>query len=341
MEQKEIGTISLNTGSLILESGATIETSTNSKTIGGDIKIDARDYVRISGDSSGIELFEPGFVQDFYTSQLHPSVSNYKISGIYASSKTGVNTGLNIHISSINLTLSNKGKISTSSAGSGKAGNITLNVDHLNLETEASISSNSSYVNTYSFRHLSELQSNIVISGDVVQVLDIGGGKSSCQIYITGSSTTYKFLPIKVVKNMEALYKLSEQYDIPAGTIVKVSDADHAQNISYIYIKDLNFGPGIENWFEYDQMNALSHDDMTHLNQISGVMFDDIENLPAYALNKVIRVSDGGNGKPLTVFCSNIFSSYYEKNIVLVTKLKSYNVSDITNLYKLSNDYEI
>jgi filamentous hemagglutinin family protein len=131
----DAGSIKLQAGSLIIRDGAVIRSSTNNNAKGGNIDIDVRDTITITGDASNILLKEPAFAQKVYL-QFSPSNYNQSISGIYARSDSKTEQagqGGNISLIAQNLTLTDTGKISVSSAGGGDAGQIVVNADQLRL----------------------------------------------------------------------------------------------------------------------------------------------------------------------------------------------------------------
>lgn len=140
------GKIHLETGSLVIEDGGVIESSTNNNAAGGDIDISVQESLTLSGDASGITLEEMLYSQEEYLDAFNPTSYNRSVSGIYANSESidieGGPGGL-ITLSANTLTLSNSARLSTSSSGGGKAGDIHITAMNFYLEQDAAISSES------------------------------------------------------------------------------------------------------------------------------------------------------------------------------------------------------
>jgi len=159
------GTIELSAGSVTIQDGAVIESSTDNTAPGGNIQIDVNGPVHISGDASQIELLEPSSSQEDYLQQFSPHTYNQSTSGIYASSKgllepaeKGSNTDLtaqNLPIrggdaGTITITagdsiyLSNGGRMTTQAESAG-GGQITLKTAELLRIVNGEISSSVQY----------------------------------------------------------------------------------------------------------------------------------------------------------------------------------------------------
>ncbi|MEH1769847.1 MAG: filamentous hemagglutinin N-terminal domain-containing protein [Nostoc sp.] len=111
------GNINLTAGSLSLTNGGIVNASTFSRGNGGDITIDARDRILIDG------IGTTGFS-----------------SGIFSTvSPTAVGNGGNIYLTTDSLYLSNAGRVSTSSVGQGKAGDININSGSTTLDNKGFI----------------------------------------------------------------------------------------------------------------------------------------------------------------------------------------------------------
>ncbi|MEH2283492.1 MAG: filamentous hemagglutinin N-terminal domain-containing protein [Nostoc sp.] len=111
------GNINLTTGSLFLTNGGIVNASTFSRGNGGNITIDARDRILIDGIST------TGFSSGVF-SAVNP---------------TSVGNGGNIYLTTDSLYLSNAGRLSTSSVGQGKAGDININSGSTTLDNKASV----------------------------------------------------------------------------------------------------------------------------------------------------------------------------------------------------------
>ncbi|MHC5748693.1 MAG: filamentous hemagglutinin, partial [Nostoc sp.] len=111
------GNINLKAGSLSLTNGGIVNASTSSKGNAGDITIDARDRILIDGIST------TGFSSGVF-STVNP---------------TAVGNGGNIYLTTDSLYLSNSGRVSTSSVGQGKAGDININSGSTTLDKQGFI----------------------------------------------------------------------------------------------------------------------------------------------------------------------------------------------------------
>jgi filamentous hemagglutinin family protein len=328
----DAGTIMLQAGSLIIREGAVIISSTNNNAKGGNIDIDVRGAVTITGDASNIPLREPADYQLEYLQEFSPSHYNQSTSGIYASSEGKTDQagqGSSITLSAQNLTLTNKGKISTSSAGGGKAGNIIIEVAQLQLDSRASIASESRLPNAYDFANLTERDSHILISGDIVKVADIGNGKSGC--YINTGENLIRTTPVDTVADLTALYKLTNQYSIAEGDIIEVKDAGYGESARFIYAYE--GGDNLEEWVKFDDKVTVTFENMTELK----VGWLKPENIP-YPSGEVIQVNNFGDGKPaILVYSSGIVDPTGTGDLFgRALRLNVFNVADTTALNELS-----
>ncbi len=134
------GKITLHTGSLVILSGGVIKSSTNNNAQGGNIEIQVKGSAKISGDSSDILLQMPKDSQNRFLVGFVPKTYNQSTSGIYANSESRsdhAGKGGDILFHAENVTLTNKGKISTSSSGGGAAGQIILSTERTQLDQSA------------------------------------------------------------------------------------------------------------------------------------------------------------------------------------------------------------
>ena len=118
------GNINLTTGSLFLTNGGTVNASTFARGDGGNITIDA-DRIFIDGFSRiGNTIF---------------------LSGIFSVvSPTSVGNAGNINLTTDSFSLSNSGRVSTSSQGQGKAGDINIDSGSTTLDNQAFIAARTS-----------------------------------------------------------------------------------------------------------------------------------------------------------------------------------------------------
>ncbi|WP_157780631.1 two-partner secretion domain-containing protein [Calothrix sp. NIES-3974] len=142
----DAGNINLKTGSLSLNNGGQISATTIGKGKAGDIEINARDTINISGVNR----------------------SNGRISGVFSSVGTdSFGPGGNILVQSQNLFISDSGLINASTSGRGDAGNISIKVnDGVSLE-------NSSYIRATVESGAVGTAGNIDIQS---RTLSVGGG---------------------------------------------------------------------------------------------------------------------------------------------------------------------
>ncbi|ETR72003.1 MAG: hypothetical protein OMM_02057 [Candidatus Magnetoglobus multicellularis str. Araruama] len=126
------GDIEIKAHSLHLINGGKITVTTSGKSEAGTIDIDLHDSLYISGDSSN-ELYIKKDEND--VSNL-PGGTNYYKSGIYASSfssDSNSGKGGDILISTKRIDISDKGMLSTSTAGGGNAGKISIETNELEV----------------------------------------------------------------------------------------------------------------------------------------------------------------------------------------------------------------
>jgi filamentous hemagglutinin family protein len=114
------GNINLTTGSLFLTNGGTVNASTFARGDGGNITIHAGDRIFIDGFGRiGNTIF---------------------FSGVFSVvDRTSVGNAGNINLTTDSFSLSNSGRVSTSSLGQGKAGDINIDSGSTTLDTQAFI----------------------------------------------------------------------------------------------------------------------------------------------------------------------------------------------------------
>jgi filamentous hemagglutinin family protein len=84
----EGGQITLQSGALIIKDGGVIISSTNNNAQGGNIEINVRGTINMTGDASHIPLKEPADSQLDYLQGFSPTHYNQSTSGIYARSES-------------------------------------------------------------------------------------------------------------------------------------------------------------------------------------------------------------------------------------------------------------
>jgi filamentous hemagglutinin family protein len=282
------GSITLQAENLVIEDGAVIKTSTNNDAPGGNLQIDIKDTVRISGDASQIPLKPPALQQLAYLQNFSPSRYNQSTSGIYASSEgTSERAGPsgNLELSAKHLTVTNKGQISTASAGGGKAGQLQITATEVQLEKGAFIGSESQLPNTYSFANRTDRDNQILVTGDVIEVADVGNGKSEQYVY-TGTQLL-RINPLSAVADLAALQDLSRRYSVNTmGEIMEVKNAGNGQAARFFFKNG--------NWLKVKEESVVTLANLTELDRVRNQF--DPERMP-YQEGQAIHVTDAGNGK--------------------------------------------
>jgi len=261
------GTIELSAGSLTILDGAVIESSTNNTKPSGNIKIDITGLVHISGDASQSGLLELASRQEEYIRKFSPRTYNQSTSGIYASSNSPLEqagTGGNIELTAQNLTMTDKGTISTTSAGGGQAGTITITINKLQLDNTAKIASESQFTNTF------EQETNqFVNSGDRVEIADEGNGKARTRFVLNDNSLITITPPIDTVANLAELDKLGN--NLANGQVIEVTDIGNRESARFLYYNNnwINLEAGqihkVANVSELDQLQYAQTGNITHV----------------------------------------------------------------------------
>ena len=236
--------------------------------------------------------------------------------------------GGTIFLSGKNISLSSQAYLSTASKGNGKAGNIELHAESINLDHLAAISSGSESENHYVVENRDAINANFIIAGDHIFVSEIG------QMYVfTGklSGGAAKFTQYYVVETPDAL---------PQGISFSEGDMAHVENdgtgnpADYISILDPEFNIPI--WIRFDSGNVTIFPDMTEINQINNTFVPEKE-IPAYA-NGMIKVLDAGNGKEGLFVCTStenqiVFPPQYILNIM---RIGHFNLDHTSQLHTIS-----
>ena len=249
------GEIVLEAGDIRIDTGAEINAKTSATGNAGNITLRADRTVSISGsDTKG------------------------NVSRIYSGSEgttADSGTGGEIMISAQTLSLSDKGEISTSSTGGGKAGNIRLNVNQLRMDTESSVSSGSGFANIYAFDTVSDRDNGILILGDVVEVADPGESKSGRYVNI-GTLVTYNS-PIYQAANLNELDEMTNQNSLKNGDVASVSDAGNGTASDFVFLNG--------EWIKFN-----------NIHEVAGNF--EKNNLVLAQTGNVANVKDTGNGNP-------------------------------------------
>jgi len=325
------GNIEIHAGAVSILDGALIETGSDNRSDGGHIKIQADKAITISGDASQINLNEPLRAQTDYLTNFNPATYNQSTSGIYAhSTNRAVESGNSGHIelSTPQLTLSNKGQISTASQGGGKAGQIILNVEKLVLRDEALIRSNSDLNNQLTFDSTQTRDDTVIGLGTVVKISDIGNGKTTYQINM--GQTLLNLTPVAQVADKEALETLPEQ--LSNGDIFMVENVGEGQSARFLYA---NYTGANETWTRINQDSPVILEKPD--SSLGGAIFVDIQ--PPYADGTLIHVKDMGNGKSADfVYVARIYSEVPDVGSVSgdAFQVTYYQVADLAALQNLT-----
>jgi len=121
------GDILIESATLSISNGALITNSTAGKGCGGSIHIDARQYVSISGDSSGLESKAPLQSQTEFLESSDETRQGPFVSGVYSGSESeepGAGEAGVIRISAPNISIRN-GNVTTEAKNAG-GGSITI-----------------------------------------------------------------------------------------------------------------------------------------------------------------------------------------------------------------------
>ncbi|MDM8567171.1 hypothetical protein QUF74_16155 [Candidatus Halobeggiatoa sp. HSG11] len=262
------GSIKLSADSLIIENGAVIETSTDSTAPAGNINIQINGTVQISGDSSQIELKELSDSHEQYLKDFSPLIYNQSTSGIYSNSNSSSEQsgpGGNIELAAQNLVMTNKGTISTNSAGGGQAGKIKLTVDQLRLDNTAKIASESKLTNTFDKK-----PDQFLLTGDIVEITD-DDGKIGTKFSLNDEFVIFA-PPVYTVANLAELDKLKEQYNnLTGGQVVEVEDIGHGQSARFIY--------GETSFYDFDSGKTVKIDEWFQIKKQTPVTLKDYEEL--------------------------------------------------------------
>ncbi len=311
------GQINLQAENLIIKEGAVIKTSTNNDAEGGNLKIDIRDTLRISGDAAQIPLKPPALQQLTYLQTFSPRRYNESTSGIYATSegileKSG-NSG-NLELSAKHLIVTNRGQISTSTAGGGKAGQLKIQADQVHLENDAFIGSESQLPNTYTVANSHDRDSQILVTGDVIEVADVGNGKAEQYVY-TGTQLL-RINPLSTVADWAALQDFSKRYAVNLmGEVIEVQDAGEGRPARFFYKGG--------NWVKVKDESSVTLENVSELNQLRN-MFE-LQRMP-YTEGQAFHVKDAGDGKSADFIY--LVRNLGPRNMAFPIRIKSFTVSD-------------
>ncbi|HEW97464.1 MAG: hypothetical protein DRR16_21325 [Candidatus Parabeggiatoa sp. nov. 3] len=336
------GSIKLEASSLIIKDGAVIKSSTNNHAEGGNIEIEVRGTVTIMGDAAHLPLKEPASSQLEYLEGFSPTHYNHSTSGIYASSEgrhqqSGQSGTLSLYANELIMT--DKGKISTSSAGGGKASHIKIIVNRLQMDNEAAITSESQFKNTYYFANFAERDKRLLVLGDIVDITDNGNGKTERYI-LTGNyrNDFIKITPIHTVADMAALEALSEQYDFVEGDVVEVNNTGHGESARFIRAIASHKEAVLPQWIKINDQSRLDFDTLNAevLSQQNQLYQEG--NLPYFSSGDMLQIKDMGDGKAATFIYTHL--PFSDKNAILGwgVRLNHFTVSDNAALQTLTEN---
>jgi filamentous hemagglutinin family protein len=324
------GQINLSAASLTLQEGAVIESSTNNAASSGNIEINVSGSIEISGDASQIELLAPAGSQKQYLQDLSPRTYNQSTSGIYANSNSSSELGGlggNITLSAKSLIMTDNGRISTTSAGGGQAGMITIKVDQLRLDKTAKIASESQFTHTFD-----KETGQFVNSGDIIEIHDEGGGKIGTRMSLANKLIVIA-PSIEIIANLAELDKISSQYHLIDGQVVEVKDIGNGQSARFIYTVFYDFSGEIENWFQIEEHNQVTLENREAYNEI-----DFSSEPPAYPAGTVIKVNNYEQGKSATFVYTTFFDLSNNTTLGQTTRIiEPLTVANVIELQQISD----
>jgi filamentous hemagglutinin family protein len=337
------GSIKLEAGALIIKDGAVIKSSTNNHADGGNIQIQVRDHITITGDASKQPLKTPGYSQLEYFQGFTPTGYNESNSGIYASSEAqdeqaGQSGTLTLYANE--LIIKNKGKISTSSAGGGKANHIKISVKRLQMDKEAAITSESQLKNTYYFSNLAERDKNLFVLGDIVDIID-SEGKTERYI-LTGNDMNdfMRITPVHLVENMAALEELSQYYNFLEGDVIQVNNIGNNESASFIRATSYHTSV-LPQWIKINEQRIFNFDTLNEEVLSQNNQRYEGENRPAFLSGDILKIKNIGDGKAATFIYS--YLPFSDNNAILGwgVRLNQFMINDKAALQTLTDNTSI
>jgi len=334
------GSIRLEAGSLIIKDGAVIKSSTNNNAQGGNIEIEVRGTITITGDAAHLPLKEPASSQLEYLEGFSPMHYNQSTSGIYASSEgqheqSGQSGTLTLYANELIIT--DKGRISTSSAGGGKASYIKIAVNRLQMDNEAAITSESQFKNTYYFASFTERDNSLLVQGDIVDITDNG----NTDRYILSGNHRNDFIritPVHTVADMAALQALSEQYDFVEGDVVEVNNTGHGESARFIRAIASHKTAVLPQWIKINDQSRFDFDTLNEevLSQHNQLYQDG--NLPDFSSGDILQIKNIGDGKAATFIYTHL--PFSDNNAILGwgVRLNHFTVTDSAALQTLTEN---
>jgi hypothetical protein len=204
------------------------------------------------------------------------------------------------------------------------------------MDNATAIASESQLSNTYSFANMAERDSRLLILGDVVEVIDVGDGRTAR--YINTGNSLIRTTPVYTVADMGELEELSYQYRLVEGDIVEVIETNHGESARFIYAYDPDYQ--LEAWVKIDNNVTATFQDIEQLNEIHGQWYAPEDNLP-YDLGKTIKVTDVGNGKSTTFIYTTVLDPLNGYTQGRVVQVNNFAVTDTVALQKLTENTAI
>ena len=325
--------IEIQADTLRIENGAVIKSHSESCAAAGNITLHIQDMAKIRGDSTAIPLEEPLYRQQDYLQKNFPPQYNQSVSGIYMNyedqGKSGM-PGSQITLSAKNLILTERGTISTDSQNEMQAGQIEITVERLELDNSATISSSSRLPNIYA-NEVAKANSGLLVNGDILEVNDMGQGKSGQFIYIGGE--LIRTPSVYTLTNESALPGLTEQYDLLVGDIAELRDEQTGELTHFIYVS--TYLPiGGQEWVRIDDKVSVVLNDMSELGQFLGFP----QEIPYYE-GQLIQLNNAGKGKPgIFVYSTDQRATGMTAK---ATRLTNFTFANLTELQQFTGQYEV
>ncbi|QTA91440.1 filamentous hemagglutinin N-terminal domain-containing protein [Desulfonema magnum] len=338
------GSVQIECKTLSLTDGGLITNSLSGGGTSGDITVSAAESVNISGDSSEISSHMPLQSQTKYQSAAS-YIRDTQASGIYSrseSQKSFAGRAGNINISADELNLSDSGQVSAESMGMGKAGNITINTSQFSLKSDASVSSGSGFINAYEFADISERDDRFLVPGDVITVADVGNGKTG--VYLHTGENLMRFNTTYTVENLTELNQLDQHYDLRNGDIAEVENSHDGMPERFIFSSDQELDSDLKSWIKLESEISAELADMTALNEIETLYVEDYGMIPPYTSGTLLHVDDAGDGKPADFVYTLLPYDIPNMPPMVIgnaVKLNNFKVEDITQLHQISHQYAI
>ncbi len=329
------GNIELSTGTLRIENGAVIKTSTNNQQAGGNIQLNVTSDALIQGQATPADVTEPPLSrQTLYIKEFVPSVYNQSVSGIYAETNNNADDagrGGNIDIQAGSLTLLDQGQISTTTEGGGIAGNIDISAQQLYLDDHANIHSDSSFYNRFNFADASERDSKMLKLGDVVAV-ENDTDNAVQGYYVNVGDEMLRLNYHYQINELADLEALPTQYSFANGDMVRVN----ASGDYYIYNSSAR--ESAFKWMLLDkQANPVELENLSELAALNN-WTDGNSNSSPYPNGTALKVLDMGNGKPADFIYFVYPDSDTQFNMAQAVQIRQYFLTDASALGNLGDN---